>query len=89
MTHEALEAASRVLRQAATAAEPDQGAILANQADQLAELAARRRGPDHGRIARHQHALRHVSGNVGGEVAALIGDANDLLVEYRTTIEGV
>lgn len=78
-----------MLRRVATAADPDQGAILANQAEQLAEPAVRRRGPDHGRIARHQHALRHVRGNVGGGVAALIGEANDPLVEYRTTIEGI
>jgi len=90
MTHEELSEASELVRRAADATDDaDSAETLTKQADQLEQLAERDRGPDHGRIARHQHALRHVQGKLDGEPADLLGEANDRLNAYRSTVEGV
>ena len=90
MTIEELSEASELLRQAAEATDDaDSAETLLKQADQLDDLAARSRGPDHGRIARHQHAIRHVQGKLDPETAEVAGEAYERLNAYRSTIEGV
>jgi len=90
VTIEELSEASELLRQAAEATDDaDSAETLLKQADQLDDLAARSRGPDHGRIARHQHAIRHVQGKLDPETAEVAGEAYERLNAYRSTIEGV
>ena len=90
MTHEELSEASELVRRAADATDDaDSAETLTNQADQLDRLAERDRGPDHGRIARHQHALRDVQDELDGEPADLLAEANERLNAYRSTVEGV
>ena len=105
MTIEELSEASELLRQAAEATDDaDSAETLLKQADQLDDLAGRDRGPDHGRIAlalgrlqaaqhgriaRHQHAIRHVQGKLDPETAEVAGEAYERLNAYRSTIEGV
>lgn len=63
---------------------------LAYQADQLESLAARDRGPDHGRLARHQQALRDIAADATDDaVVEAVSRANDRIDAYRETIEGV
>jgi len=90
MTVEAIEAASEVLRRAAADVDdPDLADRLAEQAEQLEDLAGRDRGPDHGRVARHQAALRDIKSDAGGSLDEPIDEANDRLNDYRETVDGV
>lgn len=85
------EASDALERAAADADDPELRERLERQADQLADLAGRERdrGPDHGRIARHQGALRDIRDAAGGALDDAIDEANDRLNAYRETVEGV
>lgn len=89
MTREELSEASEVLKQAADQAGGDAAETLREQARQLASLADSDRGPDHGRLARHQAKLRDVRAEVDDEVGARIDEANDRINAHRETLEGV
>ena len=89
MTREELADASETLERAAESAEGEAAEKLREQARQLASLSEAERGPDHGRLARHQAALRDVEKTVGDDVGALIDEANDLINDHRSTLEGV
>jgi len=90
MTRENLQEASQHLESAAEAAENDDARErLHEQSDQLARLADRERGPDHGRLARHESAISDVADEEGGEVAEHVEAALSAIHAYRETIEGV
>ena len=90
MVRQALADAAAAL-EAAADAHDDAGAAdrLRDHADQLARLAERERGPDHGRLARHLHALAEVEADAPDAAAAEVGRARSLLTAYRETVEGV
>lgn len=89
MAIEALQEASETLERAADAADGELADRIRTQADQLAGLAEQERGPDHGRLARHMHALQDLIDDGDGDVAAAVEDALATVREYRTTVNGV
>ena len=89
MTREELAEAAETLERAADESDGNAAETLREQARQLASLAEAERGPDHGRLARHQAKLRDVEAQVDDDVAARIDEANDLINDYRATLEGV
>ncbi|MFB6282111.1 MAG: hypothetical protein ABEH40_08835 [Haloferacaceae archaeon] len=89
MSREELDEASDLCRRAAAEATGEARERLYEQSEQLATLADRDRGPDHGRLARHMNALDELEGEVGGEAADLVGRARDRVGEYRQGVEGV
>lgn len=90
MTREQLKTASETLR-AASEDVTDEAARqrLTNQADQLAKLADADRGPDHGRLARHEHALGEIKALLGPEHEGQVDEALDQMRAYRETVEGI
>jgi hypothetical protein len=88
MSQEKLREASDVLREASESTGSEASERLRAQADALAELAGADRGPDHGRVARHQQKLREIERDAS-DVGDSIDRANALLNEYRETVEGV
>jgi hypothetical protein len=84
-----LAEAAEILERAAADADGEAAEALRSQAEQLNALAERDRGPDHGRLDRHQQALRDVKADVDDAVANRIDEANDLIVTYRETLPGV
>jgi hypothetical protein len=89
MSREHLRRASEHLGTAAEVADGDAGERLREQAEQFARLADRERGPDHGRLARHERALREVAADAGEAVTAHVEDALEAVHAHRETIEGV
>lgn len=90
MTHEELEAASEALHQASrTATDDATAARLREHADQLARLADRDAGPDHGRLARHQHALADILDGGDEGIRDRVEAAKSHISAYRETVEGV
>lgn len=91
MPREALQTASDALRRAADAvADDDVERRLYEQSGQMAELATRDRGPDHGRLARHTRTLSDLAEETeDDEAIAAIEDALDAIETYRETVEGV
>ena len=90
MTRENLATASQRLEAAADAADDGPSAQrLRDLADQLDTLAERERGPDHGRLARHERILTEIAEAEGGTVASKIDEAIDDVRAYRETIDGV
>ena len=90
MTRENLASASDRLDSAAESTSDDDAAErLRDLADQLESFAEGDRGPDHGRLARIQTALGDLADDTGSDVAAEIEAANDDVVAYRETVEGV
>ncbi|MDY6818974.1 MAG: hypothetical protein SVG88_09970 [Halobacteriales archaeon] len=90
MVRDELRKASETLSEAADRTDDEtlrEG--LAKQADQLASLADRDRGPDHGRLDRHQQSLRELKAAADDETADRIDTANEHIVAYRKTVEGV
>lgn len=81
--------ASRILEATAGDVGGAAGERHAEQADQLARLAEQPRGPDHGRLDRHQRVLRHVGADVDDVAAERIDEAIDLIARYRETVPGV
>ncbi|SEW16276.1 DUF7553 family protein [Halobacterium jilantaiense] len=91
MPSDYLATAAELLDDAAEDAAGDASDRLREQADAVAALAARDRGPDHGRLARIEHVLTDVSEGLGDDDAA--ADAVDRalaeLREYRSGVDGV
>ena len=89
MSRDDLSEAAALLEQAAEDAADDAAEAIRTQAEHLRALVERERGPDHGRLDRHQQALRDVKATVDEHVSELIDDANARITEYRKTLEGV
>ncbi|MFB6130670.1 MAG: hypothetical protein ABEJ28_07615 [Salinigranum sp.] len=89
MPREELQTASDELRQAAADLEGDLRERVYDQSSQLAKLATRDLGPDHGRLDRHMNALSEIAEGLDGEPRDLVESARDHVREYRTGVEGV
>lgn len=87
MAHEELQRASEELRAAAEAADGEERERLDRQADQFATLAER--GTDHGRLARHENALRELKASAGDDAVEHIEAAMEAITAYRSTLDGV
>lgn len=89
MTREELEAAAESLRRAAEAAREDESRErLQNQAEKFDAHAEADRGPDHGRLAHHEHVLTEIAEDES-EAAEHIESALESIRAYRETVEGV
>ncbi|SFF75643.1 hypothetical protein SAMN04488063_0153 [Halopelagius inordinatus] len=89
MAHEELKAASDDLRAAAEDASGELQSRIYDQSNQLADLAAADRGPDHGRLARHMNALTEIADAADGTVRERVESAYDHVEEYRSGVSGV
>jgi hypothetical protein len=89
MAREALEAASDELRKASELADGDRQRRLYDHSKQIAELASREEGPDHGRLDRHMNALYEIAGDTDGDLHDHVVAAREQLKEYRSGVEGV
>lgn len=90
MASEELQRASELLRDAAEAVDdPAVEERIYDQSRQLADAAAADRGPDHGKLARHQNALHEIIEDSNDEAAELVEEALDHVKEYRSGVEGV
>jgi hypothetical protein len=89
MTREELRDAAESLRQAADAATDAASGRLREQANKFDDHADADRGPDHGRLAHHEHVLTEIADDEGGEVADHVEAALDSIRAYRETVEGV
>ena len=89
MAREKLQEASDLLERAGESAEGEASDRLCDQSEQLASLATRDRGPDHGRLDRHLNTLRELTEESEGEVHDRIVEARNAVIEYRETVEGV
>lgn len=87
MAHEQLQRANEELTAAAELADGDERDRLERQAEQFANLAET--GADHGRLARHENALREIKAVTSEEVDDRIDAAMEAITAYRETIEGV
>lgn len=83
---EHLRAAGEALRRAAESMADPHAERAREQADTLASLADRERGPDHGRLARHENALTELQEATGSEAVA---EALDAIRRYREDLPGV
>ena len=89
MSRELLEAASDQLRAAAEATDGDVRKRLWDQSDSLARLAAQDHGADHGRLARHMHALAELAEATEGPARESIREARSKLATFREGVDGV
>ncbi|WP_436346551.1 DUF7553 family protein [Natronorubrum sp. FCH18a] len=90
MTRPQLENAAATLQDAAEAASDDETRErLENQSQQFETLAEADRGPDHGKLARHEHVLTEIADDEGGPVANLVTEALESIKAYRETVDGV
>jgi hypothetical protein len=90
MAREELQAASNALRRAAEQVGDDElEDRIYSQSNQMAKLAARDRGPDHGRLDRHMHTLGKLAEETDDEVSADVREALEQVRAYRETVEGV
>ncbi|WP_138798471.1 hypothetical protein [Halostella sp. PRR32] len=90
MSRDELERVSELLRDASAAADDDEARErLYDQSDQFADLATADRGPDHGRLARHERILDEIGDDENDEVRTAIDDALAEIRSYRETLEGV
>lgn len=90
MTRDELENAAESIEEAAAAASDDEARErLQNQAAKFEDYATADRGPDHGQLARHEHILKDIAGDEGGDVADHLDDALESISAFRSTIEGV
>ncbi|WP_251328995.1 DUF7553 family protein [Haloplanus pelagicus] len=87
MAQSGLQRASHELDAAAELASGDERDRLERQAEQLAKLAEI--GTDHGRLARHENALREITAATDADVGERIEAAMDAISEYRETLDGV
>lgn len=87
MAHEKLQRASEELRAAADLAGGGERDRLERQAEQFGKLAER--GADHGRLARHENALREIRAATDEDVDEHVAAAMEAITAYRETIEGV
>jgi len=91
MERDELREAGEILEQAADDCEDAAlGERIRGQAERIAGLAERSRGPDHGRLARHMHALQNIADEAGqDDVAARVEEALEAVRSYRETVSGV
>ncbi|WP_121744313.1 DUF7553 family protein [Natronorubrum halophilum] len=90
MTQPELENAAATLQDAAeTASDDETRERLETQSRQFETLAEADRGPDHGKLARHEHILSEIADEEGGAVANLVAEALESIKAYRSTLEGV
>jgi hypothetical protein len=90
MAREELQEASNALRRAAErAGDSEVEERVYNQSNQMAKLATRDRGPDHGRLDRHEHTLRSLADEAGEDARADVEAAIEAIRSYRETVEGV
>ena len=89
MSRDELEAASEALRKASELAEGDLQRRLYDHSNQVAELASRDQGPDHGRLDRHMNALYEIADDTDGDLHDRVVAAREHLKEYRTGVAGV
>src|SRR6056297_2584190 len=89
MTRDELIAASESLEDAAAGADAEVADKLSAQAETLATLADREKGPDHGRLAKIEHSLRSLQESVDEDGIDLIAAALDHVKAYRSTVDGV
>ena len=89
MTRDKLDHVADALRSAADSTE-DQATRdrLQTQAEQFENMASADRGPDHGRLARHEHVLREIK-QQDASVTADIDRGLEAISGYRETLEGV
>ena len=90
MTRDELKTAADSLRAAAEHAGDDSARErLQEQARKFDTHEAADRGPDHGRLAHHEHVLTDIADDQGGETAEHVGSALDSIRAYRETVDGV
>ncbi|KAB1187120.1 MULTISPECIES: hypothetical protein [Haloferax] len=89
MTREELQKASQLLKEAAESTDGEVQTRLYDQSDQLAKLADREQGPDHGRLARHMTVLHDLADQLDGDAAEKVREARQQVLEYRKTVPGV
>jgi hypothetical protein len=89
MSQQLLEAASEQLRIAAEGTDGDVRKRISDQADALATLATQEYGADHGRLARHMHALAELAEETDGSTQDAIRDARSTLATFRKGVDGV
>ncbi|MEY7849295.1 hypothetical protein AB7C87_08860 [Natrarchaeobius sp. A-rgal3] len=89
MPSDSLETAAESVRNAAGAASGDVAERLESQASQFERMAEADRDPDHGKLARHEHVLREIAEDAGGEVSDHVDDALESIRAFRETLEGV
>jgi hypothetical protein len=89
MTRTELQRASEELRRASELADGDRQERLYDHSNQVARLATREEGPDHGRLDRHMNALHEIAGETDGELHDHVVAAREHLEEYRRGVAGV
>lgn len=89
MSRDTLEAASEELRRASELADGDLEERLYDHSNQIATLASRDEGPDHGRLDRHMNALYEIAGETDGDLHDHVVAARNQLKEYRSGVPGV
>lgn len=90
MTREHLATAAEHVRAAAAAAtDEDAQERLYRQAEEFERHAESDRGPDHGRLARHERILDDIATAEGAEVRAEVDAALDHVHAYRENLPGV
>lgn len=90
MAREDLESAAETLEAAAEmATDEDVRSGLTTHAEAYRTLAARERGPDHGRLARHERGLADLQADASEDVAERIERALADVRAYRETVDGV
>ena len=90
MTRQPLQNAAETLQDAAETTSDD--AVrerLESQSEQFETLAEADRGPDHGKLARHEHVLTEIADEEGDSVANLVAEALESIKAYRETVDGV
>jgi hypothetical protein len=87
MVHEELQRASEELQAAAEVADGEERERLEGQAEAFAKLAES--GTDHGRLARHENALREIKAATGEAVGERVDAAMASITAYRETLDGV
>ena len=87
MVHEELQRASEELQAAAEVADGEERERLEGQAEAFAKLAES--GTDHGRLARHENALREIKAATGETVGEHVDAAMASITAYRETLDGV
>ena len=89
MPRSELASASDHLERAADGADGDRADRLREQAAAFDGLATADRGPDHGRLARHEHVLREIEADADEAVAEEVAAALSAISSFRETLEGV
>lgn len=89
MVRDDLRSASEHLRAASSAAAGETSERLSGQAEDFERHATADRGPDHGRLARHESILTTIADEEDGEVADHVEAALADIRAYRETVEGV